>query len=312
MKLFLHKLKHWEYWTVYIVYMPVFFYWLWLMLKFKSFTFYKLANPGIHNGGFQGESKMDIYRLLPSSTFPKTVLIELQNKYDFNKIIAINELKFPLILKPDVGERGVDVIKVNSVLEIEKYYKTINKNFLMQEFIHFANEIGLFYYRIPGNQTGNISGITLKKFLTVEGNGIESIEQLLRKIPRYEMQIKKLKSTIDLSEIIQKNEVRCLVPYGNHNRGTAFFDGENFITEKLESSFNTILNAVPGFYYGRLDIRFNSFEELEKGENFSIIELNGVKSEPTHMYDPKHSFWFGQKEIFKHQKVMLAIIKKLI
>lgn len=92
----------------------------------------------------------------------------------------------------------------------------------------------------------------------------------------------------------------------------SFFDGENFITEKLESTFNSILNAIPGFYYGRLDIRFNSFEELEKGENFSIIELNGVKSEPTHIYDPKYSFWFGQKEIFKHQKIMVEIVKKLI
>jgi hypothetical protein len=100
-----------------------------------------------------------------------------------------------------------------------------------------------------------------------------------------------------------------LVPFGNHNRGTAFLDGNSQITHKLEQTFNNILKSVPGFYYGRLDIRYNTFEELEGGKNFSIIEINGAKSEPTHIYDPQHSFWFGQKEIFRHQKMLKKIVK---
>jgi RimK-like ATP-grasp domain len=307
MKIWLHKVKNWEYWSAYFIYMPTFFYWLWLMIKFRSFSFYKYANPSIKNGGLFGDSKMDIYKLLPQNSYPKTLLINKSEKYNFEKLISENQFSFPLILKPDIGLRGIDVVKVSSILEIENYCQLKKTNFLIQELIDFPNEIGLFYCRIPNENKGKITGLTLKNFLTVEGNGEETIEQLLKKNPRYEMQISKLRDKINLYEVLQKNEKRCLVPFGNHNRGTEFLDGSTYISEKLEHTFNTILKSVSGFYFGRLDIRYNTFEELEQGKNFTIIELNGAKSEPTHIYDPKHSFWFGQKEIFRHQKIMQKI-----
>ena len=95
-----------------------------------------------------------------------------------------------------------------------------------------------------------------------------------------------------------------------HNRGTMFLDGKELITKELEASFNKILDHIDGFNYGRLDIRYNSIEDLILGKNFSIIELNGAKSEPTHIYDPKHSFWYGQKEILRHQMILYKIIKQ--
>ena len=309
MKIWWHKFTNWEYWSVNIIYLPTFFLWIWYMMKFRSFSFYKYSNPGIKNGGFYGDSKKDIYSLLPKNLFPKTILIEQNKKYDFKNIIDENQLVFPLILKPDIGLRGIDVVKVISILEIENYCKIKKTNFLIQELIDLPNEIGLFYCRIPNENNGKITGLTLKNFLTVEGNGFETIEQLLKKNYRYKMQISKLKNKINLKEILPLNVKRCIVPFGNHNRGTEFLDGNAFISDKLEQSFNTILKTIPGFYYGRLDIRYNTFEELEKGLNFSIIELNGAKSEPTHIYDPKHSFWFGQMEIFRHQKIMQKIVK---
>ena len=309
MKLWWHKLKNWEYWSAYFIYTPTFFYWVWMILKFRSISFYKYSNPGIKNGGVYGDSKMKIYKLFPKKLYPKTILIEKCKDYNFEKIILEHEFNFPLILKPDIGLRGIDVRKVNSVIEIEHYFQKINNNFLIQEFVQLPNEIGLFYCRIPEENTGKITGITLKKFIILQGNGIESIKQLLKKEYRYSMQIVKLKDKINLNEVLSKNEKRCLVPFGNHNRGTKFLDGNAFISHKLEKTFNNLLKSIPGFYYGRLDIRYNTFEELEQGENFSIIELNGAKSEPSHIYDPKHSFWFGQKEIFRHQKLMQRIIK---
>ncbi|TAH27294.1 MAG: D-alanine--D-alanine ligase [Cytophagales bacterium] len=309
MRICWHKAKNWEYWPAYIIYMPTFFYWVWLMIKYRSFSFYKYSNPSIKNGGFYGDSKMDIYKLLPQNKYPKTLLIKENGDYDYGKLISENKLSFPLILKPDIGLRGIDVVKVDSILEIENYCQLKKTNFLIQEFIDLPNEIGLFYCRVPNENNGKITGITLKKFLTIEGNGFESVEQLLKKNYRYEMQISKLKDKISLNEVLPLKVKRCLVPFGNHNRGTEFLDGNLFISDKLNHTFNSILNSVPGFYFGRLDIRYNTFEELERGENFSLIELNGAKSEPTHIYDPKNSFWSGQKEIFRHQKIMQRIVK---
>jgi hypothetical protein len=279
------------------------------MLKFKSISFYIYSNPAIKNGGFYGDSKMDIYKLLPKNLYPKTILIEKSKNYDFEKTILVNQFRYPLITKPDIGLRGVGVEKISSISDLINYNKVSTQDFLIQELIDYPNELGLFYCRMPNEKNGKITGLTLKKFLTVDGNGIETIEQILKKTPRYAMQISKLKNKINLNEVLLKNEKRCLVPFGNHNRGTEFLDGKKFITDALQQNLTKILDEVPGFYYGRLDIRYHTFEELEQGKNFSIIELNGAKSEPTHIYDPKHSFWFGQKEIFRHQKMMMKIVK---
>ena len=309
MRIWWHKFTNWEYWSVNIIYLPTFFLWIWYMIKFRSFSFYKYSNPSIKNGGFYGDSKMEIYNLLPAGLYPRTALIQKNELTNFEKILIDNKIKFPFIVKPDIGLRGIDVQKVNTIEELIQYGKKAKRNFLIQELIDLPNEIGLFYCRLPREKSGKITGITLKKFLTVEGNCKDNIEQLMKKNLRFEMQISKTRNKFNHNEVIPKHEKRCLVPFGNHNRGTEFLDGKEYITEKLEFTFDNILNKIPEFYYGRLDIRFNTFEELEKGVNFSIIELNGAKSEPTHIYDTKHSFWYGQREIFRHQIIFGQIIK---
>ena len=309
MRLWWHRVTHWEYWPVYVVYAPSFFLWAWWVVRFRSVKFFKFANPAINNGGLYGDSKFDIYKLLPKNSYPKTHLIKQGLAYDFTELLAEDQLTFPLIVKPDVGLRGIGVQRVNSIEEIQAYSRTMNENFLIQELIEYPNEMGLFYCRMPDERVGSITGITLKEFLCIEGNGMDSMEDLLRKNPRFEMQIPKLKDKMDLSMVLPKNESKCIVPFGNHNRGTEFLDGREFISEKLESRMNELLANIDGFYYGRLDIRYNSLEDLENGIHFSIIELNGAKSEPTHIYDPKHSFFYGQKEIIKHQLIFKNIIK---
>ena len=87
MKIWWHKLKNWEYWSANFIYMPTFFYWVWMMIKFRSFSFYKYANPGIKNGGFFGDSKMDIYKLFQNDFYPKTILIEKHKNHEFDKIL---------------------------------------------------------------------------------------------------------------------------------------------------------------------------------------------------------------------------------
>jgi hypothetical protein len=101
-------------------------------------------------------------------------------------------------------------------------------------------------------------------------------------------------------EVLPDGEERILVPYGNHARGAMFIDDSDLIDEKLTDTIDEICKQIPGFYFGRLDIRYNNWEELKQGKNFSIIEVNGAGSEPTHIYDPRHSLFFAWKEIIRH------------
>src|SRR5205085_10453305 len=77
--------------------------------------------------------------------------------------------------------------------------------------------------------------------------------------------------------------------------------------EDIISLTDNICKQVPEFYYGRIDLRYNTWEELKQGINYSIIELNGAGSEPTHMYDPKHSLFFAWKEIIRHWIILWRI-----
>ena len=90
-----------------------------------------------------------------------------------------------------------------------------------------------------------------------------------------------------------------LVPYGNHARGANFIDASDQIDDELTNAIHNICKNIPQFYFGRLDVRFNSWEELSLSKNFSIIELNGGGGERTHMYDSRHSIFFAWKEIIR-------------
>ena len=98
-----------------------------------------------------------------------------------------------------------------------------------------------------------------------------------------------------------------MVPYGNHVRGSLFLDSTGRVNTQLEQLIDKVCQSIDGFYYGRLDIRFNSYEELQDDKNWCIIELNGAGSEPTHMYDPKHSILFAWKEIIRHWKMLYKV-----
>jgi len=91
-----------------------------------------------------------------------------------------------------------------------------------------------------------------------------------------------------------------LVPYGNHARGAKFLDDTHLADKQLTDVVNNICNGIDEFYFGRLDIKFDNWQDLKMGKNFSVIEVNGAGAEPTHMYDPRHSIFFAWKEIVRH------------
>ncbi len=304
------KITHWEYWPFNVVYIPIYFYWAWLALKSKSFFFFSTSNPTIENGGFLMESKKKIYDIIPQQYYPNTILINYNDTIgSITEQIRNSNLRYPLIAKPDIGLRGLQVKKMSSFDDISEYRSKTSVNFLLQEFIQYPNEIGIFYYKIPGETTGTISGIVGKEFLTVIGDGVSTIEELIIQNDRFVLQLEKLKTSYGkvLKKVIAKNELYTLVPYGNHARGAKFIDLTHLVDEKLISCINKICNTIPEFYYGRLDIKYNTWEELKEGKCFSIIEVNGAGSDPTHIYDPSHSILFAWKEIIKHLNILYKI-----
>jgi hypothetical protein len=310
MKLFFHKVTNWEYWPFQILYVPIYFLWAYYAIKARSIFFFNASNPKIKNGGFIMESKKQIYDLLPKKHYPKTILIrEKTSLKEIVDSVVEKQIYFPLIAKPDIGLRGSGVKKIKTVSELKDYAEKANFDFLVQDLIPFKNEVGIFYVRHPLQKNGKITGIVSKEFLIIIGDGKSNIEDLIKQTPRFKLQFDVLKEEYhdQLHRILQKGEALNLVPFGNHARGAKFLDGSDLITPKLTKTINEIATQIPEFYFGRFDIMYNTFEELERGENFQIVELNGAASEPTHIYDPKHSVWFAWKELARHITYMYEI-----
>lgn len=310
LKLFFHKLTHWEYWPFTIVYIPIYFLWAFYALRQRTIFFFNTCNPSMKNGGFIMDSKIEIYDLIPQQYYPKTSFIN--EKIPFDEIITIKEnsnISFPLIAKPDIGLRGSAVKKINTIQELEMYHQKANFDYIIQDFIPYENEIGIFYVRFPNQKQGKITGIVAKEYVIIEGNGVSTQEQLIKQNPRYQMQLKSLRKEYGnkLQEILAKGEKRNLVPYGNHIRGAKFINASDKISEELTKVIDDLCLQIDEFYFGRMDLMFNTWEELEQGRNFQIVELNGAASEPTHIYDPKNSIFFGWKELARHISYMYKI-----
>lgn len=300
---FFIKLLSWEYWPTAVVYFPVSFYYLFLALRARSFYFFSAANPGIETGGLFFESKWSIYQLLPEWSYPKTVFIAESS--EINAILTemqSKSLKFPLIAKPDRGERGWCVQKINSACELEKYRKNVPVDFLLQEYIDKPLELSVYYFRKPGEQNGKVTSLTQKVLLQIHGDGNSTLAEHIQRNPRAFLQRKALINNpdLDLSEIVRDGETRILVPYGNHVRGAMFVNLEHEIDPALTKAIDSIATQIPGFFVGRFDLRCSSLEDLRKGTSISILELNGVGAEPSHIYHPGYSFFKAQKDIARH------------
>lgn len=307
---FFIKLFNWEYWSFGVVYALLYPIWIFLCLRSRSFFFFSASNPAIENGGFLNESKKDIYSIMPAELSPKTVFFSLPSNAD----IVIEQLKrqglrFPLIGKPDIGGRGRGVKALKDESDVRAYVHNAFLDFHIQEFVAYKNEVGIFYYRYPDQPNGAISGIVAKEFLSVTGNGKTSIKDLLMDEKRAILQMDSLETMYGdaLNTVLPDGEKKTLVPYGNHARGARFLDVSHLIDEELTSAIDAICKQVKDFYFGRLDIRYNTWEELKQGKNFSVIEVNGAGSEPTHIYDPKHSLFFAWKEIVRHWIILWRI-----
>jgi len=309
-KPFFIKLFNWEYWPFNVVYAPIIFIFLWFCLRARSFFFFTASNPTIKNGGFVLESKMSIHDLIPGEYCPRTLFFALHTTAEIVVEKVRNEqLKYPLIGKPDVGGRGRGVKKLEDERALAEYANSSPLDFLVQEFIPFELEVGIFYYRYPGEVKGKISGIVRKEFLSVTGDGHSTIDGLLKKEKRFILQLDTLRKVYGsaLQDILPNKEIKELVPYGNHARGAMFIDDTHLVDEKLTASIDAVCKKINGFYYGRMDVRYESWEDLRNGRNFGIVEVNGAGSEPTHMYDPKHSIFFAWKEIIRHWNILWKI-----
>ncbi len=307
------KTLSWEYWPVWVVYFPVSFYFLYLSIKARSFFFFSASNPTIETGGMFFESKWKIFQLVPKEYYPATILVDGSEHIDIiEQRMNFAGITFPVIAKPDRGERGWCVKKISTINELNAYKAALNVSFLIQSYVNYPVEMSVFYYRHPSQKKGMITSVTLKKLLTITGDGHSTISELIKCNDRSFLQYQKLlqQNKIDFTCVPDAGEQVVLVPYGNHVLGATFLSYNHIIDRELTDTIDNISQRINGFYYGRYDLRCASIEDLKMGKNFSILEINGAGAEPAHIYEPGFSFFKAQITIAKHFRMMYEAAKE--
>lgn len=305
----IYYLTHWEVWHWFAKYIIIGPAWLWLCLRGRSLWFFTPSNPTISFGGFIGESKSEIYRQLPISTYPLSILITPRSGFEsVIKEVHQKKLSFPLAVKPDVGMMGFMFRKVNSQDELKQYHDIMPVRYIVQEYVTYPLEVSVFYYRFPGESKGCITGFIKKEFLQVTGDGKKNLETLIKEYPRAQFRQKELfsKHESHLRTVVPDGHVYYLSHALNLSRGGRLVSLEHEKDDRLLALFDKLSNSGT-FFYGRYDIKCNSIGELKQGKNFTILEYNGCGAEPHHVYGNGLSFFEACKTLVEHWRILLTI-----
>lgn len=302
---------NWEYWPVWLANIPTVLFWLFFAIKARKLFFFSTANPGIETGGVLGESKINILRRIPTEFLPITLFVDAaaQDVTTLCQRIEAAGLRFPVIAKPDIGERGFRVQKINNMADLTAYVMHNKVAFLIQEFIGLPLEISVMYYQFPRETKGHITSICVKEMLHVTGDGKSTIAQLMAAYERASLQIERFEQAFPnlLTQIPAVGEKRLLEPIGNHSRGTAFLNGNRYIDDEVTEVFTRIGQQMEGVFYGRFDMKCESIELLRRGEEIKILEFNGVAAEPAHVYDPAYPLGATYRDIYRHWRILYEI-----
>lgn len=307
------RLWRWEFWPTSLMYAPLVPILSWFAIRHRSPTVWTAANPGIAHGGVVGERKTDILAMLPPEhTLPFALIDAIgpaERARQFREIVRERGWSFPVVLKPNVGERGAGFRVVRDDAGSLAALAEHNDELVAQPFHPGPHEAGVFYYRHPGSNRGHVFSITLKEFPGVVGDGESSLRRLIWAHPRYRMQAKRFLARLGprADDVPEPGERVALAIAGNHCQGTLFRDGERLITPALIGAFDAIAGRIDGFFFGRFDVRFEREEEFAAGRGFSIIELNGVLSESTNIYDPGRTLWSAWNELARQWRLAFEI-----
>jgi len=308
------RLTRWEFWPQWAVYPPVVVYIFALGIRHRSFTLFTAANPGIGaGGGLVGESKAEILRGLSAAGPRVAAWTAIEPGTDASRLarvtsfMASNALAFPVVLKPDVGERGSGVVIARSPTALSDKIAAEGNTLIAQAYVPGV-EYGVFYVRKPSEPRGRIFAITDKRTVSVVGNGKNTLEHLIladeRAVCMAAFFLKSFETRLD--EIPQEGERITLSELGTHCRGALFLDGGELETSALGDAIEATSRTFAGFHLGRYDVRSESVEAFKRGE-FRVIELNGLTSEPTSIYDPRHSVWHGWSMLCRQWRLAFEI-----
>lgn len=312
-----------------LFYLPLVFNWIRLGIRHRSLTLPTAANPAIFTGGMWGESKSSYFFdvALPERKWIADFVVVKRNAGPASLAADIERadnaradagIGFPLIAKPDIGWHGHGVQRIDTPAALNTYLANYPESMtlILQRYIPYAGEAAVLYARLPGDDHGRVISLTLRYFPQVLGDGVSSVRQLIAGDPRAQWKsdlhlgvdpTHRGLDQLDLNRVPEAGEVVRIALIGNQRAGALYRDGRRHITAALDARFDEIARGMTEFHYGRFDLRFESVEALERGENFSILEINGIGGEAIDCWDPRLPVMECYRRLAEQQRLLFLI-----
>ncbi|WGK69999.1 hypothetical protein P0082_03830 [Candidatus Haliotispira prima] len=315
-------LRYFEYWPTRLFYLPIYTVVLYWTLRLRSLAFMTVVNPCMEFGGLLNYSKSKILAALPPEKTLRSCLVScLAEPAIVSAEMSECGLEYPIIAKPDFGERGFGVKVLHSEEQLVSYLEnfcrlsTNGKSYdiILQEYFHPTQEFTVLYSIAPGEaahgELGQIRSICAKQPLRVEGDGRSCLWQLIAHQERAAKRFRLLRKMWQHRwfEVLPLGQHLQLTHIGAHSQGTDCYSAQERNSSQLLQIFASLTqNLNPEwrqgklhFCFGRYDILARDWNAVLRGE-FKVIELNGVNAEPIHIYQPKLPLWQGWKTLWQH------------
>jgi len=296
--------------------LPLLAYWLWLSLRYRSLTLPSLANPSISSGGLVGESKHACLALIDPAHLhcvaPTALVRPGENANAARQAAALD---FPLIAKPDIGWCGYGVRRIADAGELAAYAAAFPRDgaYLLQKLIDAPGEAGLLYHRAPDEATGTLGAIVLRNIPEVVGDGRHSVAQLAARglrTRRFGALYRAGLGAAAMARVPGPGERVRLATIASIRIGARYEDALRLATPALRAALDDIGRTMPGFHYGRFDVKFDSLADLQAGR-FTILEVNGAGSESIQYWDPHVPLWRTYRGVFAKQRALFALADRL-
>lgn len=291
--------------TVY--YAPIALDYLRHAIRLKNFRYPLVVNPGIALSGLVGERKSQILQKLEQKHYAKTVLVLPGDS------IPKLPFGFPVVAKPDQGERGLGVSFLQNADDWRAYHERAPRPYLVQEFVSAPFEVGVLFFRRKGAM--KITSVGIKLRAQVVGDGRSTVKELVESNPRFQRQTARLLEQhlpVKWQAIPPAGEVVVLDEIRNHRRGAEFRDGRYLISEQVTSAIAQAIPESTGIVYGRADLRCPSEKAFRAGEDLCIVEVNGVSGEPAEIYDPDMSFFESVQILRRHWNEIAGLAEEAL
>ncbi|MDN3648950.1 D-alanine--D-alanine ligase [Reinekea marina] len=309
-----------EFWPTWAMYLPVLIQWLLLSIRHRSLTLPLIANPNLPLSGMVGVPKSELLaqagpllnaHILPWFTYTVSTHPISEQIDSIEAKLQARKLAYPFVCKPDIGCRGAGVKLIHSADQLSNCLSCYpaGANCMIQQLADYEPEAGVFYVREPGQTTGKIISLALKYSPYIVGDGQHTLAQLIDQ-DRRARELKHLyekRHQDSWEKIIPKGEPYKLVFSASHCRGAVFKDAAQFITPELTLAIDSLMQDLPDFHYGRLDIKFKDSSSLQAGKTLQVVEINTASSESLHIWDANTSFSQAISSLLFQYKTLFRI-----